>query len=101
MLVNVNSIMCIQEHPYGGSRLTLCDGLIERVMYVTSAPDEIFALIEKRRDVASLMSTMIFDFTEQAKCVICDDLCRYSRDCRDQDELDEKCENCPLRDLLA
>lgn len=48
VLVNVNSIMCIQEHPYGGSRLTLCvDGLIERVLYVTSAPDQIFAMIEK------------------------------------------------------
>ena len=91
VLVNVNSIMCVQVNPYGGSRLTLyVDGLIERVMYVTSAIDEIFALIEKKRDVSPSISNITFDFTERLKCAICDDLCRHPGESLDQDELDAK-----------
>ena len=82
VLVNVNSIMCIQENPYGGSRLTVyVDGLIERVMYVTSAPDEILALIESRRDVVSCANTKAFEdgrLTPEEVygiCAVCEEDC--------------------------
>lgn len=103
-LINIDRIEFVSPHEKGGTVLVTYDGRGlrgEDRFYHVREPYKFVRQKIFRCNVSSSISSITFDFIEKTKCVICDDLCRHPRECLDQDKLDEKCENCPLCDLLA
>ena len=43
---------------------------------------------------------MTISEVDELASLVCDELCRYPCEITDQDELDEKCESCPLVERL-
>lgn len=52
-----------------------------------------------RRTKSSPQFRCNMEFSEKAISIICDQLCRYPRECKDEYELEARCEHCPLAEL--
>lgn len=99
--IQVDHIISIHENPHGGSFIVLRAhdfwlGTTSGI-YVTAEPEELMQLI--RRTKRSLQFCRAMEFNEKALSIICDKLCRYPNECEGQDELDARCEHCPLAEL--
>ena len=99
--IQVDHIISIHENPHGGSFIVLRahDFWLGATtgIYVTAELEGLMQLIRRTKSSPQFRCNM--EFIEKAKSIICDQLCRYLRECKDEDELEARCEHCPLDEL--
>lgn len=103
-LVNLSSIFLIKAGKEGGTELFLSNSSDDLSLGFCIHVRESYELVHQKifaNQKASSIGKIVFDLEERVKCVICDQICKFPSLCENQDDLDEKCENCILSEVLG
>ena len=106
--LNLDYIEEIIPHKDGGTMLAVAESTLKVNLFCISKSRihyhvrESYNLIKQKifaRQRSIHPGTFTNELREEVLCRICDKLCRFPHECN-QDELDEKCENCSLSEVL-